>query len=123
MKRFIIVGALALSLMGCQTVQSGLSLLTGHSVASQNPVVAGDVEKALTIAHLAYDGIGNQILVNKQSGLLHGATAAEVKVYYDKAGDALIVADTADKAANQDGVVSALSTATDAITQAKALIK
>ena len=81
-----------------------------------------DAEKSLTIAHLAYNGIGAGLLTAANSGVLKGANAAQAKVYFDKAGDALKVADTADNAANASGILAAVQQAQDAIAQANALV-
>lgn len=111
---------LAIGLGGCSTVTG---LMSGSSVASQNPVVSAKTEQALTIAHLAFNGVSQLILDNTSNGLLKGATAAQVKVYYNEAGDALDVADKADNALNEPGVLSAISKANDAIASASSLVK
>lgn len=119
MKRIIIPLCLAWALVGCTTLGP---LLGGKSVAAQVGVVSVKTEQALTIADLAYTGLGSQLIANTANGLLKGANAATAKAWYDKAGDALIVAHRADDAANDNGVLSAVSDASDAITKAKALI-
>lgn len=106
--------ALALSspLASCQT----------PSVADAAPVTVANAEKGLTIAHLAYNGLSATILTATQTGLLKGANAATVKVYYDKARDALAAADAADKALNTQGIMAAAQAAQDAIAQASAIV-
>ncbi|HWA91801.1 MAG TPA: hypothetical protein VG889_17315 [Rhizomicrobium sp.] len=64
-----------------------------------------DAEKALTIAHLAYQAAGVALEDAAKSGALHGDDAAKAQALYDKAGDALVLADEADAAANADGVL------------------
>lgn len=109
---------LCLGLSSCDTVTA---LVSGQSVAQSSPGISINTEKALTITHLAFQGVSDAILSATSTGLLKGANAAQVRVYYDKAGAALDVADTADKALNEQGVLSAISDAQDAISQAKTL--
>jgi hypothetical protein len=85
-----------------------------------NPLA--DAEKSLTIAHLAYNGIGTALKSAADSGALRGANAATAKSWYDKAGDSLKAADAADVAANAPNINAAIAAATDAITQANAII-
>lgn len=108
----------ALALVLTTPVVSGCQQLT--SVTS--PQNIADAEKALTVAHLAYNSLGTIILNATQTGVLKGSAAAQVKVYYDKAGDALIVADKADKAANATDLVNAIRLAQDAIASATTLV-
>lgn len=119
MKKLLAI-AICISLGGCSTISA---VLTGNSVASTAPGISLTVEKSLTIAHLAYNGIGDGLIAATKTGALHGANAALAKGFYDKAGDALLVADKADAAANESGVVNAVSAATDAISSANALVK
>lgn len=104
---------------GCSTITA---LATGHSVASTAPTVSANVEKSLTIAHLAYNAVGQELINNAKSGVLHGGAAATAKIAYDKAGDTLLVADKAEQASNEPGIIAAVSMATDAISQANSLI-
>lgn len=87
------------------------SSLLGGSVAQSAPQTVADAEKALTIAHLAYQGIGLALEDAAASGALHGADAAKAQALFDKAGAALDVADTADAAANADGILAAVADA------------
>lgn len=119
MKRLIAL-AFYIALGGCGTVTT---LMGGNSIASSAPGVSIAAEKSLTIAHLAYNGIGGALVSAAQTGVLHGPNAADARVLYDKAGDALAVADKADAAANEQGVINAVSAATDAISAAQALVK
>lgn len=82
-----------------------------------------DAEKALTIAHLAYQGIGLSLKSAAESGVLHGADAATAKALYDKAGALLDAADQADALANAQGVFDAVTQASALIAQVDALIK
>lgn len=108
------------ALAGC----SNVPFLNGNSVAGSAPVaVTANTEKALTIAHIAYNGLAASLTIAVNNGVLHGGDAAKAKVYFDKAGDALLVADKADAAANENGVLSAISDAEDAITSASAFAK
>jgi hypothetical protein len=70
-----------------------------------------DAEKALTLAHLTYQAAGVALEDAAQSGALHGEDAAEAQALYDKAGDALDLADKADAAANADGVLEEVAAA------------
>lgn len=119
MKRLIAI-AFCCSLAGCSTVTG---LMGGNSIASSAPGVSIAVEKSLTIAHLAYNGIGDALISAAKTGVLHGPNAADARALYDKAGDALLVADKADAAANEQGVINAVTAATDAISAAQALVK
>jgi len=119
LKSLALASVVATSLGGCQTVAS---LLTGQSVAQVAPTTIADAEKALTIAHLAYQALGETLKSGADSGILHGPNAATAKSYYDKAGDYLDVADKADAAANAQGIFSAVASAESFITQAKALV-
>lgn len=107
---FVLVGSFSVG--GCQTISSVI-----------NPSTLAGAEKTLTVAHLAYNSLGQVIITATGNGTLKGATAAQVKIYYDKAGDALIVADKADTAANQTDLVSAVTEAEDAIASASQLVR
>lgn len=120
MKRTVFALCLCfIPLGGCATITA---LATGNSVASTAPAVSSTVEKSLTIAHLAYNAVGQQLINNAKSGVLHGSAAATAKIAYDKAGDAISVADKAEQASNEPGIIAAVNTATDAISQANSLI-
>jgi len=90
-------------------------LLHGESIAQSAPATTADAEKALTIAHLAYQGIGITLKQAAESGALHGADAAAAKALYDRAGMALDAADAADRSANATGVLAAVADAETAI--------
>lgn len=77
-------------------------------------------EKSLTLAHLAYDGVGMSLKSASDAGVLKGQAAATAKCWYDKAGDELAAADAADVALNAADIASAITKAQDAIVQAKA---
>ncbi|MEI9932807.1 MAG: short-chain fatty acyl-CoA regulator family protein [Rhizomicrobium sp.] len=70
-----------------------------------------DAEKALTVAHLAYQGAGVALEQAAQSGALIGANAAAAEALYDKAGTALDAADAADETANAADILSAVTDA------------
>jgi hypothetical protein len=110
-----VLGALALG--GCETVTT----LFGASAASAATIT--DAEKALTVAHLAYQGAGIALEQAAQSDALTGADAAKAEALYDKAGAALDVADAADDAANAAGVLSAVADAEAAISSLNTLIQ
>src|SRR6202000_1011568 len=76
-----------------------------------DPATLADAEKALTVAHLAYQAAGTALEEAAKSGVLHGADAAQAQALYDKAGDALDLADKADAAADADGVVEEVAAA------------
>jgi len=117
--RKLVIFCAALALGGCSTLPT---LLGGGSLAQSAPQTAADAEKALAVAHLAYQAIGASLQQAARSGALHGADAATAKALYDKAGAALDAADTADAAANANGVMAALAGATALIAQLHTLI-
>lgn len=114
--------------MMMKAIYLSLALALSSPLASCNGVqVTGSpalivAEKTLTVSHKAYDAAGTLLKAAAETGLLKGANAAAAKGFYDKAGDALIVADTADKAANAQGILDQVSIAEDAIAQAQTLI-
>lgn len=108
MIKFAAVG-LALMLSACGT--------PGQVVIGTPTIVAA--EKSLTLAHLAYDGVGASLKTAADSGVLKGPAAATAKCWYDRAGDALNTADAADKAANAGSILSAVTAAQDAIVQTR----
>jgi len=110
-----VLGALALG--GCATFTS----LFGGSAA--NAATLSDAEKALTVAHLAYQGAGIALEQAAQSGALTRANAVKAEALYDKAGAALDVADAADEAANASDILSAVADAETAISSLNTLIK
>ncbi len=110
-----VLGALALS--GCAT----FTTLFGGSSANAATLI--DAEKALTVAHLAYQGAGVALEQTAQSGALTGANAAKAEALYDKAGAALDLADAADETANAPDILSAVADAEAAIASLNALIK
>lgn len=110
--------AVLLAVAGC----TNTPIVNGQSVAQTNPAVSINAEKALTVAHQAYNALGTQLIANAHSGLIHGAAAATAKKLYDTAGDAILAADQADKAANETNLMAALSDANSAIAQAKTLL-
>ena len=107
--------SLAFGAVGCDTIRT---VIAGGSVVDSAPVTMVTAEKSLTIAHLALNGIGTTIIHATETGALMGANAATVKVWYDKADDALKVADKADDAANANGIMDAVRLAQDAIAAA-----
>ncbi|MBV8977074.1 MAG: hypothetical protein JO261_02510 [Alphaproteobacteria bacterium] len=115
----IAAAACALALGGCSTVTS---LFEGSSIAAAQPSQIADAEKALSIAHLAYQAVGNTLANAAASGLLEGADAAKAQALYDKAGAALDAADKADDAANAPGVLAAVADAQTAIAAIDSLI-
>lgn len=118
MKRFLAALVLIIPLSGCNTLAH---VIGGDSIADTAPATVAEAEKALTLAHLAYDGLGDTLKATATSGVLHGPAAATAKTYYDKAGDALLLADQADATANAKGIMDAISSADTAILQAKNL--
>jgi len=121
MRKLALAAALsaAVSLGACSTVAP---LFAGESLAQQAPQSAADAQKALTIAHLAYQAIGVSLKDAAQTGALHGADAATARALYDKAGALLDTADQADALANAQGVFAAVAEASALIAQIKSLI-
>jgi hypothetical protein len=109
-----VLGALALG--GCAT----FTTLFGGSTAQAATLT--DAEKALTVAHLAYQGAGVALEQAVQSGALTGANAVQAQALYDKAGAALDVADAADETANAADILTAVADAEAAIASLNALI-
>jgi predicted small secreted protein len=120
MRARIIVLALLLAapLAGCNTMQA----LVAGSVAQSAPQTVSDAEKGLTLAHLAYQGIGDALKDAATSGALKGAAAATAKGLYDEAGAALDAADRADSLANAQAIVDKVGAVNALILQVKALI-
>lgn len=112
--KFIFGMLIALALTSCAGTPT-------PAPTAQSALVAA--EKVLTVAHKTYDATGTVLQAAAVAGVLKGKDAATAKVFYDKAGDALIVADTADKAANAQGITDAIALAQDAIGKATALVK
>jgi hypothetical protein len=110
-----VLGALALG--GCAT----FTTLFGGSTAQAATLT--DAEKALTVAHLAYQGAGVALEQAAQSGALSGANATKAQTLYDKAGAALDVADQADDAANAADILAAVADAEAAISSLNTLIQ
>lgn len=118
--RFLLVCVVAGPLLGgCQTVEA---LVAGTSVADSAPQQTADAEKALTVAHLAYQAIGVSLRNAATSGLLHGADAAKARTLYDQAGADLDAADAADALANAQGIAASAADAVALIAQISALI-
>lgn len=130
--RFLACGlAAALTLSGCDTVKAvataGYDVVTGQSIAQVAPTTLADAEKALTLAHNAVNYVSLELIYNANtppqggSGLLHGQAAADAKVIYDKAVAYLAIADKADAVANTQGILDAVGSAQDLVTQFNAL--
>lgn len=123
MRKYLLALVLATPLLmgaeGCTSVKSPLS---GTAVSANSPESFAQAEKALTIAHLAYNTLGTQLISAANTGLLKGQDAATAKTYYDKAGDALRVADAADKASNEVDLLTAINIANGAIADAQSLL-
>jgi hypothetical protein len=113
-----VAGALALG--GCSSLQS---LLSGDSLAQTAPVASVDAEKALAVAHLAYQAAGVTLEQAAESGALKGEDAHTAQALFDKAGAALDAADAADAALNAQGVIEAMTEAETAIAELESLIK
>jgi ABC-type Fe3+-hydroxamate transport system substrate-binding protein len=99
-----------------------LGACSALSLAQSAPQSTSDAEKALTIAHLAYQAVGLALKDAAASGALHGADAATAQALYDKVGAALDAADAADEAANASGVLAAVADADTLIAQLHTLI-
>lgn len=112
----------ALSLGGCANLGPAFSVLTG-SLATTAPTTIATAEKALTVAHLALNTIGQDIIAATNSGVLHGANATTVKSYYDTADDDLKAADQLDTLANAQGVMDKVTAADALIAQIHPLTK
>ena len=82
-----------------------------------------DAEKALTVAHLAYQAAGVALEEAARSGALNGADAERAQALYDKAGAALDLADQADAVANADGVLAQAAAAEAALADIAALTR
>lgn len=122
MKKILALVLIVPLLGGCANLGAAFSVATG-SVATVAPVTTADAEKALTVAHLALNAVAENILTATHSGVLHGTNASTVKVWYDKADDALKAADQADRLANAEGVMAKVNEAETLITQIQTLVK
>jgi hypothetical protein len=115
----LIAALFASPLAGC----AGLPVVAGGgSLADTSPQTIADAEKALALAHLAYQGAGIALKDAAMSGALHGVDAATAKALYDKAGAVLDAADTADALADAKGVLAAVADANALIAQVGALV-
>lgn len=123
MKKFFLIPGLvlAIGLGGCSW-DTSTSVLTGSSVTQAAPEIMANAKKALTSAHIAYNAVGQSIIEVTKTGQLRGDNARAVKKYYDTAGDALVVGDKANDAADAQGILNAVSKANAAIAQAKILV-
>jgi hypothetical protein len=113
-----VAGAFALG--GCSSIPS---LFEGASVAQAAPSAMADAEKALAIAHLAYQAAGISLEQAARSGVLSGGDAAKAQALFDQAGAALDLADQADAAANAPGILAAVAGAQDLIAQLDIIIR
>ena len=111
-----------LAALATATPLGGCSGLAGTTTTATTTSTLADAEKDLTLAHLAYQGIGIALQNAAESGALHGADAASAKALYDQAGTALATADAADGLANAQGVADAVAGANALIGQIHALI-
>ena len=118
--KFLAVGlicALPLTACGGKT-----PFLNGSSVSETAPEAFANAQKGLTVGHLAYAAISNQINTAIAQGLLKGENAATVQVHYRKAKAALDLADTAERLGNTADLIAAVREANSAIAQAKSLV-
>lgn len=113
-----VAGAFALG--GCSSVPS---LFDGVGVAQSASTATVDAEKALAVAHLAYQAAGISLEQAAQSGALTGADAVKAQSLFDRAGAALAIADQADAAANAQDVLAGVADAQALIAQIDALTK
>jgi ribosomal protein S20 len=109
---------------GCSSTPSdNVPIVNGKSVNQSVPgSVSNGAKKALTAAHQAYNAVGQELISAANSNILHGDNAAKAKQYYDKAGDALKLADNAEKAADERGMLTAIADANTLIAQATSLV-
>jgi len=114
------ISALALALVSAPL--GACASLPGFAGTPAQTTATADAQKALTLAHLAYQGIGEALRNAALSGALHGPAAAEAKALYDKAGAALDAADTAQAAADAPDMLSAIAEANALIAQLHTLI-
>ena len=110
----------AFALGGCTSIQS---LFDGASVAQAAPVATADAEKALAVAHLAYQAVGVSLEDAARSGALAGANAEKARALFDRAGAALDIADQADAAANAQGILAAVADAQALIAQIDSILR
>lgn len=122
MRKLLLISALILPLCGCTAFGGDIPLANGQSISASNPAVSLEATKLLTATHQAYNALGQILLDNARSGVLHGDNAAKAKVWYDKADDALDVADKAKAASDESGILAAVAKAKSAIASAKSLL-
>lgn len=106
----LVVIAVCAALGGCAQMQG----VFGNSTAQQ------DVEKSLTVAHLAHKGLADELKYAADTGLLHGQNAVTARTYLDKSEVLLQQADSA-FAAGQS-ISSQLNEATALMSQAAPLV-
>jgi hypothetical protein len=111
--------ACALALGGCSSIRP---LPGSPSAAQAAPATAMDGEKALDLAHLAYQAAGVALRQAAQSGALRGSDAAEAQALFDRAGAALDIADRADAAGDPQGAAASVADAESAISRIEALV-
>lgn len=111
MKRLILGLILAIGLSGC-----------GSTLTTFNPSVASDIEKSLTVAHIAYNSTGELILTVGGTGQIKGQTAANIQTVYNKAGDALGAADKLNAAGQTENVLSQVNLANQALADVTKLV-
>lgn len=122
MKRLILSAFLVMSLSGCEAIGGSTPILNGQSVSQANPKISLEAQKILIATHQAYNALGQLLIDNAHSGLIHGQTAANAKKLYDKAGDALLLADAAETSSNEANLFTAISDAKSLIAQARTLL-
>jgi hypothetical protein len=111
----LIMGLAATPLADCASLVPG-----GGSLVA--PQTMADADKALALAHLAYQGVGIALKNAAASGALHGADAATARTLYDKAGAVLDTADAADALADAQGVLAAVADVNALVAKLGALI-
>lgn len=110
--KFALIAGLVLGLSGC----------ANQALSTLNPTVTKEVEKSLTVAHVAYNGVGQLILAGVGTGQIKGSIAGKIEIIYDKAGDALKVADNLDAAGNTTDVLTQVNIANQAIADVTSLV-
>ena len=119
MRKMLLAVCASVSILGLSACGSTHVDYPGLPNASETSID----EKALFVAEAAYAGLGTIALQAVQSGALKGELAARVQVLNRQAYESLLLARTAQQAADSRTYVEQTTRALNLIAQAQALIR
>lgn len=123
MSKFLSIFVLCFTLVGCSAFKTALPIAIGQeTIADQAPSTFDQATKYLTITHLAYNQIGEDLIVAANMGALKGAQAEKARVLFAKCGKLLDAADQAHTLANTKGMFAAINEATTEIALLSAIV-